>query len=198
VAEQRSGSAADQVRAVLEAAEQVRAQAEADAERTRGAVGKVGERAELLRSRLDELAAAVSEAVAELRAELEALKEEAEAPEAEPPDDALIAEAEAVAARPPEVEEPLREDVPAPDEPEPQGLAEEPAPAAKEEPAPLAEGPAPAAKAGSAAPEGARLLALKMALDGRSRDETAAYLKDNFELDDPQKLLDEVYAQAGR
>jgi hypothetical protein len=36
-----------------------------------------------------------------------------------------------------------------------------------------------------------------MALDGRSRDETAAYLRDNFELDDPEALLDEVYAQAG-
>ena len=43
----------------------------------------------------------------------------------------------------------------------------------------------------------ARLLALKMALDGRSRDETAAYLRDNFDLDDPDALLDEVYAQAG-
>jgi hypothetical protein len=155
---------------VLEAAEQVRAQAEADAERTRGAVGKVGERAELLRSRLDELAATVSDAVAELRAELDALKADAEAPDEEPTDDALIAEAEAAAARPPEVEA---------------------------EPAPAAE-PAPTAEAEPAAPEGARLLALKMALDGRSRDETAAYLKDNFELDDPQKLLDEVYVQAGR
>ena len=46
-------------------------------------------------------------------------------------------------------------------------------------------------------PEGARLLALKMALDGRPRDETAAYLRENFELDDPEALLDEVYARVG-
>jgi hypothetical protein len=49
-----------------------------------------------------------------------------------------------------------------------------------------------------AAPEGARLLALKMALDGHPREETAGYLRDNFELDDPEALLDEVYARAGR
>jgi hypothetical protein len=47
------------------------------------------------------------------------------------------------------------------------------------------------------APEGARVLALKMALDGRPRDETARYLRENFELEDPDALLDEVYAKAG-
>ena len=47
-----------------------------------------------------------------------------------------------------------------------------------------------------AVPEGARLLALKMALDGRPREETAAYLGENFELADPEALLDEVYARA--
>ncbi len=51
---------------------------------------------------------------------------------------------------------------------------------------------------GPRAPEGARLLALKMALDGRPREETAGYLRENFELEDPEALLDEVYARAGR
>jgi hypothetical protein len=37
-----------------------------------------------------------------------------------------------------------------------------------------------------------------MALDGRPREETAGYLRENFELDDPEGLLDEVYARAGR
>jgi hypothetical protein len=50
---------------------------------------------------------------------------------------------------------------------------------------------------GGAAPEGARLLALKMALDGTPRDETARYLRENFEIEDPEALLDEVYARAG-
>ena len=162
--EQRSGSAADQVRAVLEAAEHVRAQAETEAERTRAGVSRIADRAQRLDRRLDELAAAVTEEVAGLRAELESLRIDAGAEAAEPEpapagDDPLIAEAEAVAAREPEVAAPPAE---------------------------------------ASAPEGARLLALKMALDGRPRDETAAYLRENFELDDPEALLDEVYAQAGR
>ena len=45
--------------------------------------------------------------------------------------------------------------------------------------------------------EGARLIALNMALNGTPRDETARYLSQNFELDDQDGLLDEVYARVG-
>lgn len=45
--------------------------------------------------------------------------------------------------------------------------------------------------------EGARLIAFNMALNGTPREETEAYLRDNFELEDPGALLDDVYAQAG-
>ena len=45
---------------------------------------------------------------------------------------------------------------------------------------------------------GARLIALNMALSGTSREETAAYLAEHFELADPDALLDDVYARAGR
>ena len=45
---------------------------------------------------------------------------------------------------------------------------------------------------------GARLIALNMALSGSSREETAAYLAEHFELADPDALLDDVYARAGR
>ena len=41
--------------------------------------------------------------------------------------------------------------------------------------------------------EGARLIALNMALDGTSRDETDRYLAENFKLSDRAALLDEVY-----
>ncbi|HEU4975892.1 MAG TPA: DivIVA domain-containing protein [Baekduia sp.] len=63
-----------------------------------------------------------------------------------------------------------------------------------EEPAPRA-----AAPAGGVAPEGgdvegARLVALNMALNGSSREETAAYLDANFDLADRDGLLDEVFA----
>jgi len=42
--------------------------------------------------------------------------------------------------------------------------------------------------------EGARLIALNMALNGTPREETARYLSENFSLSDANGLLDEVYA----
>lgn len=42
--------------------------------------------------------------------------------------------------------------------------------------------------------EGARLVALNMALNGTPRDETDRYLSENFELGDRELLLDEVYS----
>ncbi|MGH2970221.1 MAG: hypothetical protein ACRDK0_14350, partial [Solirubrobacteraceae bacterium] len=45
---------------------------------------------------------------------------------------------------------------------------------------------------------GARIIALNMALGGSPRDETAAYLSENFSLADPEALLDDVYAKVGR
>ena len=136
-------SAAEQVKALVEAAER-------EARDSREAVQRVAARADELSGRVDELAAGVAEAVAALKQEIEALRSAGEA-----------------------------------------------APAAEEE-TPADEAPASEAPASepSAVPEGARLLALKMALDGRPRDETAAYLGENFELADPEALLDEVYARA--
>ncbi len=60
-------------------------------------------------------------------------------------------------------------------------------------PAQMAEAPAQAA----AAPgdlDGARLIALNMALNGESRADTERYLAENFQLPDRLKLIDEVYA----
>jgi DivIVA domain-containing protein len=45
--------------------------------------------------------------------------------------------------------------------------------------------------------EGARLIALNMALNGTPREETERYLEQNFDLDDQDLLLDEVYARVG-
>jgi hypothetical protein len=42
--------------------------------------------------------------------------------------------------------------------------------------------------------DGARLIALNMALNGDSREDVARYLAENFQLGDRQKLIDEVYA----
>jgi len=54
--------------------------------------------------------------------------------------------------------------------------------------------PRAAASGSSEDAEGARLIALNMALNGTPRDETARYLSENFELVDSDGLLDEVYA----
>jgi DivIVA domain-containing protein len=98
-------------------------------------------------------------------------------------------------------------------EPEPPaaapGAAAEPAVAAPEpepvddEPIELPADVEPAAGAGAngdrpADEEGARLIALNMALNGTPRDETEQYLQENFELEDTQALLDDVYARAGQ
>ncbi len=45
--------------------------------------------------------------------------------------------------------------------------------------------------------EGARLIALNMALNGTPREETERYLAENFTLTDRRGLLDEVYASVG-
>ena len=45
---------------------------------------------------------------------------------------------------------------------------------------------------------GARITALNMALGGSPREETAAYLDENFALADPGTLLDDVYAKVDR
>ena len=43
--------------------------------------------------------------------------------------------------------------------------------------------------------EAPRLIALNMALNGASREEISNYLAENFDLDDPGGLLDEVWAR---
>jgi uncharacterized phage infection (PIP) family protein YhgE len=65
--------------------------------------------------------------------------------------------------------------------------------------APGAPSSAPASAGASAAAgaddlDGARLIALNMALNGQPREQADRYLAENFELSDREKLLDEVYA----
>jgi hypothetical protein len=58
--------------------------------------------------------------------------------------------------------------------------------------------PAPAARPVQASSggdlDGARLVALNMALNGESREQADRYLSENFQLADRERLLDEVYA----
>jgi len=53
---------------------------------------------------------------------------------------------------------------------------------------------AEAAGAGGGDLDGARLIALNMALNGESRADTERYLAENFQLPDRLKLIDEVYS----
>jgi hypothetical protein len=58
----------------------------------------------------------------------------------------------------------------------------------------MGEGAPEGAGDGSDDSEGARLIALNMALNGTPREETDRYLAENFQLADRSTLLDEVYA----
>jgi hypothetical protein len=77
--------------------------------------------------------------------------------------------------------------------------APEPEPESEPEPEPEPEpAPAQAAADNGGDEAGARIIALNMALGGSSREETAAYLAENFSLPNPDALLDDVYAKVGR
>jgi small-conductance mechanosensitive channel len=75
--------------------------------------------------------------------------------------------------------------------PAPEVVVEEVAAPAPDKPAKAGEDAAPADESDV---EGARLIALNMALNGQSREETDKYLAENFDLSDRDALLDEVYA----
>jgi DivIVA domain-containing protein len=129
-------------------------------------------------------------------------------PEPEPVEEAGPVDAEPeVVSEVTEIEETAVHEVPAEEdfaaaeepaavvEPEPEP---EPEPEEEEEPAPAAEAePARGGGRSIRGAEGARLIALNMALNGTPRDETARYLSQNFDLDDQDSLLDEVYARVG-
>jgi hypothetical protein len=175
-----AASAAEKVRAILEAAEQSAAALRAEAaeeideqlEHAHAVAARLSERAEQIERSLENLADSVREEVSALKADLEELRAVGEG----------VGERRVPAERPPQP----------PTEPRP-----EPRPAPPTEPAepePAAEEPVSPLPAGDGH-EGARVIALNMALSGSPRDETARYLSENFELDDPEALLDEVYAR---
>ncbi len=90
-----------------------------------------------------------------------------------------------VSAEPPEPEEAYEDAAPVADE----------APAEEQVPEPQPEpqaGEAPAQATDDI--EGARLIALNMALNGTPRDEVDRYLEENFDLADRAGLVEEVYA----
>jgi hypothetical protein len=100
----------------------------------------------------------------------------------------LELEEEQAVAGPPDLDEPDEELLPPPPPP----VAAEPlAPA---EPPPPAEAAEAEPRTTSADVDGARLIALNMALNGQSREDADRYLAENFDLPDRPALLDEVFA----
>ncbi len=99
-------------------------------------------------------------------------------------------------------------------EPEPEPEPAEPAAEAEEAPPALADEPAEAGGAsteelieqlksggeekGDADAGAARLVAMKMALDGASRDEVDKHLADSYSIPNRKKLLDDVFAKAAK
>jgi hypothetical protein len=195
-----AAAAADKVRAILEAAEQgavaLRAEAaqeiDAQLERAETVTARLSDRADQIERSLQALADSVRDELSALKADLEELRAVGEG----------VTEKRAVAAA--EAAPAAAEPEPAAEEPEPSAEPEppapEPEPPAEPEPEPAAVAsaePAAAARPAGDGQEGARVIALNMALNGSPRDETARYLAENFELDDPDALLDEVYARVG-
>jgi hypothetical protein len=88
------------------------------------------------------------------------------------------------------------EDVPAPEavhEPEAELIVVEEIAEPEFAPEPAADPAEPVGSVGEDV-EGARLIALNMALNGTAREETDRYLAENFDLSDRAALLNEVYA----
>jgi len=170
-----SAGTSEQVRLILEAAERGAADMREDAGRQAKAhVARVEEAAEGMLAKLDALQGELGSLLDGLRASGERISEGLAALQAQ------VGDVDPVPAADPE-------DFAAP-EPEP-----EPEP----EPGPEPARP-PADEADEADEAGARIIALNMALGGSSREETAAYLAENFTLSDPGALLDDVYAKVGR
>ena len=173
-----AAAASDQVGVIVEAAEAsaegIRQKASDEA---REHVARVSEAASALLLRVDALNADVTQlqgSMGELRAVA------AGSGEAAVVEEALDEELAAAAATPePEKEPTVEEKEPTVEEKEPTVEEKEPT---------VAE---PSASGDS---EGARLIALNMALNGTPREETDRYLAENFQITNRAALLDEVYA----
>ncbi len=208
-----ASTASDQVRAIVEAAEssaaeiqrqaeqdaqEIRTEAKADAQTVRDKsnaeardyVGKVSESTASMLQRLDAMENELGALVESLRTGSNRLNA-----------DLALLENNLVEVR--ESVGPSADFEPEGTEPAPSEAAAEPAvdevvdvdvEKLDEAAAEADQAPATSSENGGDDTEGARLIALNMALDGTPRDETDKYLSENFDLADRDGLLDEVYA----
>ena len=179
-----SAGTSEQVRLILEAAERGAADMREDAGREAEAhVARVEAAAEEMLAKLEALGGELGTLLDGLRTGGERIAEGLAALQAQVGD-----------------VDPMPAAEPAPEPEDFAAAAPEPEPEPEPEPDPEPAPPpvAPAKPANEADEAGARIIALNMALGGSSRDETAAYLAENFTLSDPDALLDDVYAKVGR
>jgi DivIVA domain-containing protein len=220
--ESLAAAASEQVRSIVEAAEtsaadiqrqaedearEIRAEAstEADAARehatseAREYVGRVSESTSGMLERIDAMENELSALIESLRTGSNRLNADLQLLEGN-----LTAVKNAVVPRPQfEPEHPAPAAAPAvgPEEPAPvhvpepfEQVAEVTGAAAGEVLSDAPVEPAPSAHTNGADDDGARLIALNMALNGTPREETDRYLAENFKLTDRRGLLDEVYS----
>jgi hypothetical protein len=213
ILEAAEATAADIERRAAEDALQTRAQADSDAAATRA---DAVQRAQAHIAAVAQATAVLSERVESMDGEASALVESLRAGAARLATDLSAVETnmaelyDAAAGRgaPPSQIEPGQEDTP-PAAPAPAlapaAATPVPPPAAPvPPPLPFPAASSPAAPAPPSSPEpasgssddldGARLIALNMALNGESRVATDRYLAEHYELTDRHKLLDEVFA----
>jgi DivIVA domain-containing protein len=202
ILEAAESAAAEIERAAQESARQVRDAADSDAERTReealekarAQVAAVARVSATLLERVGSMDAEVSALVSSLRAGAGRLSADLTAVEA-----GMGELYGAASGRAPQAAPEPDTGVPA------QGAFESaldsalaaPGAAPAQAQAPIKAAPEPAAAApdeNRADIDGARLIALNMALNGESRSDTERYLAENFQLPDRLKLVDEVYA----
>lgn len=179
-AESIAKDVAERVKAMIGEAEERAAAIVRDAEEE---ASRIRERAEAdARKRLEDVRAALDDLQGKLGAA---------APEGEvTPGPVTVPE-----PSPPSVPEPTPDPVP---EPTPDPVPDPvPGPEPVPEPAPVPDEPADEANgARSADKSAARLIAMKMALDGSSREEIEAHLEANYDVENRDKLLDDVLARA--
>jgi hypothetical protein len=209
--ESLASSAGTQVQSILEAAEataanielkavedtrEMREQAEDDAARTRDQalaqarahIQGVSQATATLRQRIESMDQEVNALVERLGLGADRLLSDLESVEANIGDFY-----EAASGRAPVVPASAPEYIPEhePDEPPQRAaapLVAQPEPIEREPEAPVSQEPE------TADLDGARLIALNMALNGDSREQTDRYLAENFQLSNRRQLLDEVYA----
>jgi hypothetical protein len=211
IVEAAETSAGDIQRQAEDDAREIRTEATSEAQRTRDQaaeqardyVSKVSESTAVMLQRLDAMESELGALIESLRtgsnrlnADVQLLEgnltDLTDAASTRPRFEPEPAESAGSATEPPEPPEPpaaVAEEVD--EEPEPEIPVAPPAGPAEET---VAAAPQPTVDGGSDDTEGARLIALNMALNGTPREETDRYLADNFNLTDRGALLDEVYA----